>query len=100
MERIATFLLLQSERARARGVAPNPVSLPMTRAEAADYLGLTIETVSRCFPRLRKLDVISLPAADRVLARKGFVVGKRWSVRVDLGGRRIIKKKKKEHQSE
>lgn len=70
MERIATFLLLQSERAKARGSAPNPVSLPMTRAEAADYLGLTIETVSRCFTRLRKLDVISLPAADRVLIKQ------------------------------
>lgn len=70
MERIASFLLRQSERARARGLAPNPVSLPMTRAEAADYLGLTIETVSRCFTKLRKQDVIGLPSADRVMIRQ------------------------------
>jgi CRP/FNR family transcriptional regulator, anaerobic regulatory protein len=70
MERIATFLLLQSERAQARGLVANPISLPMTRAEAADYLGLTIETVSRCFTKLRNLDVISLPSADRVLVKQ------------------------------
>jgi len=66
MERIASFLLLQSERCRARGMAANPIPLPMTRAEVADYLGLTIETVSRCFTKLRKLEVIGLLAADRV----------------------------------
>jgi CRP/FNR family transcriptional regulator len=66
MERIASFLILQSERIKARGMPDNPISLPMTRAEVADYLGLTIETVSRCFTKLRKLDIIGLPAADRV----------------------------------
>lgn len=70
MERIASFLLLQSARMKARGMADNPVLLPMTRAEVGDYLGLTIETVSRCFTKLRKLDVIGLPAPDRVLIRQ------------------------------
>ncbi len=66
MERIASFLLLQSERAKARGMPDNPIMLPMTRSEVADYLGLTIETVSRSFTKLRNLDVIGLLAADRV----------------------------------
>lgn len=70
MERIATFLLRQSKRAEARGHAANPISLPMTRAEAADYLGLTVETVSRCFTKLRKLDIISLSGADRVFIKQ------------------------------
>jgi len=70
MERIASFLLLQAARMKARGMADNPVLLPMTRAEVGDYLGLTIETVSRCFTKLRKLDVIGLPAPDRVLIRQ------------------------------
>lgn len=70
MERIASFLLLQSARMKERGMADNPVLLPMTRAEVGDYLGLTIETVSRCFTKLRKLDVIGLPAPDRVLIRQ------------------------------
>jgi len=70
LERIASFLLLQAARMKARGMAENPVLLPMTRAEVGDYLGLTIETVSRCFTRLRKLDVIGLPAPDRVQIRQ------------------------------
>lgn len=70
MERIASFLLLQAARMKARGMTDNPVLLPMTRAEVGDYLGLTIETVSRCFTRLRKLDVIGLPAPDRVQIRQ------------------------------
>jgi CRP/FNR family transcriptional regulator, anaerobic regulatory protein len=70
MERIASFLLLQASRMKARGMSDNPVLLPMTRAEVGDYLGLTIETVSRCFSRLRKLDVIGLPAPGRVQIRQ------------------------------
>lgn len=70
MERIASFLLLQAARMKARGMTDNPVLLPMTRAEVGDYLGLTIETVSRCFTQLRKLDVIGLPAPDRVQIRQ------------------------------
>lgn len=70
MERIASFLLLESERIVSRGLPGSPVSLPMSRADVADYLGLTIETVSRCFTRLRKLDVIALPAPDRVQIRQ------------------------------
>lgn len=66
MERISTFLLMQIERAKARGAVVNPLVLPMTRAEVGDYLGLTIETVSRCFTKLRKSNIISLLNADRV----------------------------------
>ena len=66
MERIASFLLQQMERAENRGMTTTPLLLPMTRAEVGDYLGLTIETVSRCFTKLRKANIISLLSADRV----------------------------------
>ena len=57
-ERLATFLLLLSEKARSRGTRSDSVTLPMNRAEIADYLGLTIETVSRQVGKLKSLGVI------------------------------------------
>jgi len=52
--RLAGFLLSMSRRTPASDY----VDLPMNRRELADFLGLTIETVSRCFTQLRKLGVI------------------------------------------
>ncbi|NQV21716.1 MAG: cyclic nucleotide-binding domain-containing protein [Rhodospirillales bacterium] len=60
-EKLISFLLLMSERNVDRGLPPSPVFLPMRRADVADYLGLTIETVSRAFSRLKKEGVLSLP---------------------------------------
>ena len=65
-ERVASFLLDMAERNQARGGGASPLSLPMTRADIADHLGLTLETVSRAFSRLRKLGLIQLEGADRV----------------------------------
>ena len=42
------------------------VELPMTRTDIADYLGLTIETVSRCFTRLRTDALIATPEPHTV----------------------------------
>ena len=52
-ERLASFLLLQSRQGRPCGHARSRLTLPMTRGDIADYLGLTIETVSRTLTRLR-----------------------------------------------
>tara|TARA_R110002167_G_scaffold7394_20_gene35078 strand:+ start:761 stop:1498 length:738 start_codon:yes stop_codon:yes gene_type:complete len=60
LERIASFLLDLPSHDPARVVAPGHVHLPMTRAEIADYLGLTIETVSRVLTRLKTQGVIRL----------------------------------------
>jgi len=57
-ERVATFLLMLSQRAGERGLATNPVDVPMSRDDIGDFLGLTTETVSRTFSRLRKAGLI------------------------------------------
>ena len=58
IERVASFLLDLQLRATRRGATDGPIGLPLTRLEIADYLGLTIETVSRCFTRLRQNGVV------------------------------------------
>ncbi len=66
-ERVASFLLKLSCRLELRGQPSSPVELPMSRADIADYLGLTIETVSRTFTHLKREGVIGLPTADHAL---------------------------------
>lgn len=65
MERLASFLL-QVPAMQDDGDA---IVLPIRRADIADYLGLTIETVSRCFTRLKTAGVIALHAASSVEIR-------------------------------
>ena len=61
IEKLASFLLNASERARVAGRPDNPILLAMSRGDIADYLGLTVETVSRSFSRLKADKVITLP---------------------------------------
>jgi CRP/FNR family transcriptional regulator, anaerobic regulatory protein len=61
LERLASFLLGRAHRAASLGARGIP--LAMTRTDIADYLGLTIETVSRLMSRLRRERVIALPEA-------------------------------------
>ena len=70
VEKVATFLLELARRAERLGEAPAVVALPMTRNDIADHLGLTIETVSRTFTRLRQQGVIGLPASHLVELRQ------------------------------
>ncbi len=50
-ERLATFLLNLANRFRSRGYSQAEFVLRMTREEIGSYLGLKLETVSRCFSR-------------------------------------------------
>lgn len=68
-ERLASFLLELLERTGHTGSDQPTLTLTMTRADIADYLGLTIETVSRTFARLKQLKAIALPHPQRVVLR-------------------------------
>jgi len=59
-ERIATFLLRLSNRFKARGFSDIRFRLPMSRNEIGNYLGLTVETVSRVFTRMQKSNLIQV----------------------------------------
>ena len=64
-ERVAGFLLEMAKRAPAG----NEIDLPMSRQDIADYLGLTIETVSRTLTQLENSSAIAVPSSRRIVLR-------------------------------
>ncbi len=65
MEKVAGFLLDWSEG----GTNQRVINLAMTRQDIADYLGLTIETVSRTLSQLERDQVIELPSIRQIRLR-------------------------------
>ena len=59
-ERIATVLLSLSHRHHRRHLSATSFNLPMSRADLGNYLGLTIETVSRVLGRFQKSKLITV----------------------------------------
>ena len=76
LERVASFIM-QCVLGRGRRGGPVPcgsensinVRLGMTRQEMADYLGLTIETVSRVFSELRRRGIVTIDRQEHVLVQ-------------------------------
>lgn len=64
--RVAAFLLSLIEARRRRGAVGRMLEMPMTRADIADFLGLTLETVSRTLTAFRRRGWIREPAHQRV----------------------------------
>jgi CRP/FNR family nitrogen fixation transcriptional regulator len=63
-ERVASFLLEMAERASG-----NAIELPMSRQDIADYLGLTIETVSRTLTSLEGAAAIEVSTSRHIVLR-------------------------------
>jgi CRP-like cAMP-binding protein len=70
-ERVVGFLLEMA----ARMSTSNAVELPMSRQDIADYLGLTIETVSRTLTHLELAAAIELPSSRRIILRNRAALG-------------------------
>jgi CRP/FNR family transcriptional regulator len=74
-ERLASFLIARADGQPLRPsgcthpLRASKVHLPMTRTDIADYLGLTIETVSRTLTRLRGEKLIDLPSPAEIVLR-------------------------------
>jgi CRP-like cAMP-binding protein len=69
-ERLAAFFVILSRRNEERGYDPQTIKLPMTRADIADFLGLTIETVSRTFSKLKRHGLIKIDQITTIRLRK------------------------------
>lgn len=69
-ERVCSFLLLIARKMRRDSRSASPIDIPMTRLDMADYLGLTVETVSRVMSKLRSTGVIGPIGRHSLIIRK------------------------------
>ena len=65
MERVASFLLEMDRRLARTGM----MALPMCRRDIGDYLGLTLETVSRTLSQLHNEGVLGFSGARHIVLR-------------------------------
>jgi CRP/FNR family nitrogen fixation transcriptional regulator len=67
LERVASFLIEMDDRCGGKGV----IDLPMSRRDVADYLGLTLETVSRAISQMRAGGLLNLVNARQLRLDRG-----------------------------
>ncbi len=65
-EKLSKFIFNITEQRKRIGWQNNPISLPMTRQDIADYLGLTIETVSREISKLKTSNIIKIISSKQI----------------------------------
>jgi CRP/FNR family transcriptional regulator len=80
-ERLASFLVARANllphcpgHSRAQAALRGRIHLPMTRGDIADYLGLTIETVSRTLSRFKAEQMIEIPNNSEIVVLKHAVL--------------------------
>lgn len=74
IEKVSSFLLGLQKRIARFNQRATGITLEMTRADIADYLGLTVETVSRTFSKLKKQGAIELARSDEVVIRNSTLL--------------------------
>ena len=79
-ERVATFLLSVAQRARSG----SEIDIPFGRLDIADYLGLTVETVSREISKLKRGGIISTRGPHKIVIKR--LGGLRQVARMDVDG--------------
>lgn len=82
-QRVASFLCLLAERIGDTGPEGRRFRIPIGRDDMADYLGLTIETVSRQMSALRKSGVIDIEAVRHVVIKNAAAL-------VDMSGDHLM----------
>ena len=65
-EKLATFLVRIARRSSHLEDVQSQIPIPMKRSDIADFLGLTIETVSRCFTKLKVARIIQLKRSSQL----------------------------------
>ena len=88
-ERVATFLLHLAQRTGADAVTPVEIDVPFGRLDIADYLGLTVETVSRELSKLKRDGLISMRGPHKIILRR--LGGLRDVARMDVDEPREVR---------
>ena len=70
-ERIAALMLSISARNARRKLSATRFRLPMSRIDIGNYLGLTVETVSRVFSRMQKLGILEVSNKEITIIDNG-----------------------------
>jgi CRP/FNR family transcriptional regulator len=82
--RLMYFLLLLSKRFEVRGFSPSTFLLSMTRTDIGNYLGLTVETVSRLLTKFQKAEYIKVDGKSVTLVNREAMEKKLEEFQVNL----------------
>ncbi|MEO0938794.1 MAG: helix-turn-helix domain-containing protein [Pseudomonadota bacterium] len=66
MEKVASFLAILMDRQAGTNCDERTIDLPMSRTDIGDFLGLSMETVSRCLTQMRKAGLIRMNSAHSI----------------------------------